>query len=99
MIAWEIITYCNYFAECRIRGHLRAKQKEVEQGEVEGKELRRLADEFHKERIMLDDMRRQEAMLSADINQKQLANNEVARMANAQQEEVCSTSVVKVFDT
>ena len=55
---------------------------------MEGKELLRLADEFHKERLMLDDMRRREAMISADINQKQLANNEVARMANAQQEEV-----------
>ena len=55
---------------------------------MEGKELRRLADEFHKERIILEDMRRREAMISADINQKQLANNEVARMANAQQEEV-----------
>ena len=75
-------------AACRIRGHLKAKQKETDQGEIEGKELRRLADEFQKERLMLDDMRRREAFMFADINRTQLANNEVARRANAQQEEV-----------
>lgn len=75
------------FQKQQIRIHLKAKDKEREQGDIEGQELKRLAAEYHKERLMLDEMRRKEATMLAQVNRTQLANNEVARQANAQQEE------------